>query len=244
MAPSERTYNGAINGQSRGTTQQVVVPFVKNHRSSNGIGGEVDISVPGMLHGSSTPALYFDRLVSEEVQELKSYARLIEIQQKQIDEQKKTHEELESRLEEQTRERLRLETTLEMQEREWAQKCEKLEQERDEGLREVQIEQTKNERLLDLVNTQNKEIHRMFQRKYDNTQGSGLGNRDQAQRSTSNQRNQSDRNAVHGHRNVNEKSNLNTMTHRSPYAILEASGNMKAVRERNATKSLLDFFGL
>ena len=60
---------------------------------------------------------------------------------------------------------------------------------------------------------------------------------------TNNQRNP-DRGATFGQRHASDRNTSITIRHKSPHEILEASGSIKMVRERNATKSLLDFFGM
>jgi hypothetical protein len=91
------------------------------------------------------PTPLFERLVTEEVQELKAY--------------------LETRLELESRGRVQLETTLEEQEREWAIKFKELEADRDHWKEIVRVEQTKNARLIDQVVRKDQDIHRMLQRK-------------------------------------------------------------------------------
>jgi hypothetical protein len=114
---------------------------------------------------TSQPTLFFDRLVSEEVQEFKSYARIIESQSRRLTELESLHHDLEARLEYATVQRFEMEATLERQELEWTRKFTALENECDEWKKLVQTEQTKNERLLDLVYRKDREIQRMIQRK-------------------------------------------------------------------------------
>jgi len=195
---------------------------------------------------SSTPALYFDRLASEEVHELKSYARIIEGQGKQLEELRKIHDNLEFRLEEQTRGQLKLEATLELQEKLWVRKYNELENERDQHKKEAENERRKNAHLLDMVNGQNKEMHRMFRRKYDGTQqGHAPGHKEQNQRQHNNQRNSIDRGVAVGSRNSNEQNSFNSITRKNlnPYEILQATGNGDT-QEKRVTTSMLDFFGL
>jgi len=116
---------------------------------------------------SSVPTLLFERLVSEEAQELKNFARIIEEQNRRLAELERVHDDLELRLERKSTDRMELEATLEQREKEWASRCEGLERERDSWKKTVETERTKNERLLDLVYRKDKEIHRMIQRKYD-----------------------------------------------------------------------------
>lgn len=118
---------------------------------------------------AEAPTLFFDRLVNEEVQEMKEYSRIIQTQDREIAELKNTNNEMESRLEYQARERLELEGTLEDKEDVWAEKCRQLEQVRDENMKALQAEKTTNRKLWDLVYAKEKEIQRAYQRKVSST---------------------------------------------------------------------------
>lgn len=190
--------------------------------------------------------LYYDRLVTEEVLELKEYARLVQTQTAQLASLQSIQADLETRLEYQTVQRIQSEATLESQEIQWAERFRCLEAERDEWKEQTKKEQTKNERLLGFVNRKEKEIQKMIQRKYEPNQRPAT--RTAANVSTNNQ------------------SRISTLTHdvqqqqqqqynimvggdplallRSPHEILEANASMQAGRETNATHNLLDFFGL
>jgi len=111
------------------------------------------------------PTPLFERLVTEEVQELKAYVRIVENQNRRLAELERVHGDLESRLEVESRGRKHLEMTLEAREREWKEKFEHLESERDHWKRVVEVEQTKNSRLIDQVVRKDQDIHRMLQRK-------------------------------------------------------------------------------
>jgi hypothetical protein len=111
------------------------------------------------------PTPLFERLVTEEVQELKAYARIIENQNRRLAELERVHGDLEARLELESRGRVQLETTLEEREREWAIKFKQLEADRDHWKGVVKVEQTKNARLIDQVVRKDQDIHRMLQRK-------------------------------------------------------------------------------
>jgi len=130
---------------------------------------------------SDTSSFHINQKKSEELKELKYYTSLIERQKSQIVNLQKSHDDLEHRLEEKTRLVMDLEEILEKKDKIWSNKFEKVISERDARSIEIQVEQKKNERLLDLIYTQNKEIHRMFQRKYDSAQVHGQDNRDQIQ---------------------------------------------------------------
>ena len=111
------------------------------------------------------PTPLFERLVTEEVQEIKAYARIIESQQRRLLELERIHGDLEARLEGESNRRKQLETTLEAREREWANRFDELSKDRDHWKGVVQVEQTKNARLIDQVVRKDQDIHRMLQRK-------------------------------------------------------------------------------
>ena len=111
------------------------------------------------------PTPLFQRLVSEEVQELKAYNRIIESQNRRLAELERVHGDLEGRLEVQSNRRLELEKTLEDRERTWAEEIHEIEQERDQQKDLVTAERSKNGRLMDQVVRKDQDIQRMLQRK-------------------------------------------------------------------------------
>ena len=111
------------------------------------------------------PTPLFQRLVSEEVQELKAYNRIIESQNRRLAELERVHGDLEVRLEVQSNRRLELEKTLEDRERTWAEEIHEIEQERDQQKDLVTAERSKNGRLMDQVVRKDQDIQRMLQRK-------------------------------------------------------------------------------
>lgn len=111
------------------------------------------------------PTPLFERLVTEEVQELKAYARIIENQSRRLAELEKIHGDLEVRLEVESRGKAQMEATLEQREREWAMKFQGLETDRDHWKSEFEKEQQKNAKLLDQIVRKEQDIHRMLQRK-------------------------------------------------------------------------------
>lgn len=131
----------------------------------NGHYGMETVTTNGNGQGQSLPTPLFERLVTEEVQELKAYARIIENQNSRLAELERVHGDLESRLELESRGRAQLETTLEQREREWATRFKELEMDRDHWKEIVKVEQTKNARLIDQVVRKDQDIHRMLQRK-------------------------------------------------------------------------------
>ena len=114
---------------------------------------------------SPQPTTLFQRLVTEEVQELKAYARIIENQNRRLVELERIHGDLENRLELEARGRTQLEATLERRERSWTVKYHELEKDRDQWKHVVTQEQAKNARLFDQVVRKDQDIHRMLQRK-------------------------------------------------------------------------------
>lgn len=111
------------------------------------------------------PTPLYERLVTEEVLEIKAYARIIENQNRRLAELERVHGDLEGRLELESRGRVQLEKTLEEREREWAIKYNQLEEDRDHWKEVVKAEQNKNARLIDQVVRKDQDIHRMLQRK-------------------------------------------------------------------------------
>lgn len=131
-----------------------------------------DLSVmnddPNILHGSDTnppPTPMFERLVTEEVQELKTYVRIVENQNRRLSELEEVQSDLENRLEIEAIRRQHLEATLETREREWAEKLEHVESDRDHWKALVGVEKAKNSKLIDQVVRKDQDIHRMLQRK-------------------------------------------------------------------------------
>lgn len=119
----------------------------------------------GAASTTSQPTPLFERLVTEEYQELKAYTRIIEGQNRRLVELERIHGDLENRLELESRGRTQLEATLERRERDWNIKYHKLEKDRDDWKNEVSQEQAKNARLRDQVVRKDQDIHRMLQRK-------------------------------------------------------------------------------
>jgi hypothetical protein len=148
----------------RGQHTQLGTAHIGNQISDrNGGGGVHADGISSQRMAQPTPL--FERLVTEEVQELKAYGRIIENQNRRLGELERIHGDLEARLELESRGRVQLETTLEEQEREWAIKFKELEADRDHWKEIVRVEQTKNARLIDQVVRKDQDIHRMLQRK-------------------------------------------------------------------------------
>lgn len=140
-----------------------------NMNSNNIIGNNTGPSGMGNPRMSSSatalPTPMFERLVTEEVQELKAYARIIENQNRRLVELERVHGDLEARLELEARGRAQLEATLEARERDWSVRYRQMEMDRDHWKEEVTKEQSKNARLIDQVVRKDQDIHRMLQRK-------------------------------------------------------------------------------
>lgn len=200
---------------------------------SMGGGGSMTSSVGSPnLH----PTPLFQRLVSEEVQELKAYNRIIESQNRRLAELERVHGDLEVRLEVQSNRRLELEKTLEDRERTWAEEIHEIEQERDQQKDLVTAERSKNGRLMDQVVRKDQDIQRMLQRKYDHQRNDGLGSSIRNARGPS-----KSPVATNGHHG---DSPTLRHDHKSPHDLLNASGSSEAVRERIVSNALMDFFGL
>ena len=107
----------------------------------------------------------FQRLVSDGVQELKAYARIIESQNRKLSELEAGHRDLELRLEVQADRSLELETTLEDRERVWMEQIRELEKDRDQWKELVNVERVKNAALMDHLVRKDQDIQRMLQRK-------------------------------------------------------------------------------
>jgi hypothetical protein len=111
------------------------------------------------------PTPLFERLVTEEVQELRAYVRIVENQNRRLVELERVHGDLEARLELESKSRQQVEATLEAREREWAEKLDHVERDRDHWKDLVEAEKIKNSKLIDQVYRKDQDIHRMLQRK-------------------------------------------------------------------------------
>lgn len=248
MTPSNRS-NIQIMGQPQ--HDHPTSPYYQHRPKMGGSAGSHDGmgSLPDMDSSSVPPTPLFERLVTEEVQELKSYARIIEAQNRRIQELQRIHDDLESRLEQQTKARMNLEAKLDDEKQKWIENQGTLEKECNVWKSHAQSERMKNEKLLEQVNRKDKEIHRMIQRKYDSAS-------------------KAPHQPPHEHRHARTYSNSHLRTveqrhqpltpslkqhsihtnqhiHSGPHDILRDDfGTGCAVRERNVTNSLLDFFGM
>lgn len=171
-----------LNGDRRNITSTVRQPRQQSHsrrvgqpQGSVGVNGPTSaqqLPQSGNIHNfnrpstsSSHPTPLFERLVTEEVQELKAYARIIENQNRRLADLERIHADLESRLQVESRGKMQLETTLEQREREWAARFHQLQSDRDRWKCEVDKEKEKNAKLYDQVVRKDQDIQRMLQRK-------------------------------------------------------------------------------
>lgn len=197
-----------------------------NHQSNNAVSA------------ATQPTTLFQRLVTEEVQELKAYARIIENQNRRLVELERIHGDLENRLELEARGRTQLEATLERRERGWTMKYHNLEKDRDQWKLVVSQEQAKNARLFDQVVRKDQDIHRMLQRKYDNQRESLSGQPIRNMRHNERQPQGSSPRQTHDPPQQRRETELN----KSPHEILATTGSMETVRIRNVKAVLGDFF--
>lgn len=124
-----------------------------------------DIQHEGVSSRSIQPTPLFERLVTEEVQELKTYAGIVERQNQELAKQKKIQEDLESRLRAEARKRKELESLLEEQERLWSEKFMELEELRSRAEKKLEDEQTKTAKLINQVQRKDRDIHDFFKKK-------------------------------------------------------------------------------
>jgi len=152
-------------GQIQQHRQHLAIAGAQGRNSSYASQSPMTSPLRNAMDSTVAPAPLFERLVTEEVAELKTYARIIETQNRRLADLELSHDDLERRLEIETQKRMSLEQDLDRQNRDWQQKYEILEKERDSWKTMVNAERAKNERLLDQVYRKDKEIHRFIQRK-------------------------------------------------------------------------------
>ena len=107
----------------------------------------------------------FQRLVTEEVQELKAYTRIIEEQNRRVAELERRTADIDKRLQKKDKEKADLERTLEYRETEWRNKFERLEADRDHQKELVEQEKRMNTKLNYQVAQMEQEIHKFLTRK-------------------------------------------------------------------------------
>ena len=136
-----------------------------NNRSRNHVNDEIHTETGGGSRAVVQPTPLFERLVTEEVQELKTYAGIVERQNVELAKQKKVQEDLEARLRGETRRRKELESMLEEQERVWSEKFVELEGQRTAAEKKLLDEQTRTKKLINQVQRKDRDIHEFFKKK-------------------------------------------------------------------------------
>jgi len=225
---------------------------MKSHNQKNVISNHNQLTNNDSLDPSShLPTPLFERLVTEDIQDIKAYIKFVEQSNRRVAEMEHIHDELESRLEQSTLEKLELEKKVEGLNQKWAEKCYNLEKERDSWASRCAAERGRNERLGELINRKDKEIHRMIQRKYDSKNQAHSHShlkRSESARAASSSSPQVNPSSFSNLSNVNstaiQKKKINYSQGKSPHEILVEKGCVDAVRERNVVHSLLDFFGM
>lgn len=190
----------------------------------------------GVTGNRIQPTPLFQRIVTEEVQELKAYARMIENQSRRLVDLERTHKDLEHRLEIESRGRRQLEVTLEAREGDWSRKYEKLIKERDQWKAEKEKEEKKNKALLKHVSRKDQDIHRMLQRKYEHE--NVMTRSVQTLRQPPIER--ADRVAPNSGATTRSPEVRGSL--QSPQDYLELFGMKEQARVRNVKSLLLDFF--
>ena len=165
---------------------------------------------------SLTNTPLYDRLVSEEVKDLKEYIRITENLSRRVIELEKIHYDLEHRLEEEQLKVQNLEHTLRQREMSWKGQCETLQTEKTQAQKLVKEEKLKVEKLLEMVNRLQNEIRNMIINKFSHDgghRGGGGG-------------------GYHPHQNHYHMHGMGGLTPSSSY-----SGNMKRVTSGQAASS-------
>jgi hypothetical protein len=124
---------------------------------------------------SVTNTPLYDRLVSEEVKDLKEYIRITENLSRRVIELEKIHFDLEHRLEEEQIKVQNLEHTLRQREKLWSGTCDTLQKEKTQAQKFVKEEKLKVEKLLEMVNRLQNEIRNMIMNKFSHDGGRGGG---------------------------------------------------------------------
>lgn len=237
VPPPNQVHGG--NGYKYNKTQQQrrnanksisSVDMSPSRRLSNKSSQSAHISQGQRIHGS-VPTPFFDRIVSEEVQELKEYSLIIKAQHAEINELKGSNRALEIDLEMESMKRMELESALEQQERLYRHERKELISQRDdlEGL--LEAEKNTNKKLWELVYQKEKEIQKAYQYRFEpNQQGARRQTNKSPTDRASNQNQQ---------RSSNEK-----QPNQGPHDFLQATGTTLTPQEANALNSLQCFFGL
>lgn len=144
------------------------MPHITNITSSSNLNGNDN--------NNHTTNIY-ERLVSEEVKELKEYTRLVEHQSRRLVDLDSIHRDLERRLEIEHSKTQRLERALQRNETTWKARCELLGREKAEAEKRVTEEKVKVDKLMEMVNRLQTEIHTLIRNKFshENVHGGGIG---------------------------------------------------------------------
>eukprot|EP00592_Proboscia_alata_P017707 CAMPEP_0194399598 /NCGR_PEP_ID=MMETSP0174-20130528/126749_1 /TAXON_ID=216777 /ORGANISM="Proboscia alata, Strain PI-D3" /LENGTH=1099 /DNA_ID=CAMNT_0039196023 /DNA_START=281 /DNA_END=3580 /DNA_ORIENTATION=- len=168
--------------QSQQTMQQHISVGGGNAGNNNNNSGFATSSTKSQQHLQQhhaqhplPPKPLFERLDNNNEQELKSYAQIMDTQNRRLVELEHIHDDLENRLENVTKQRLMMEAQMEELNLGWGRRYRLLEQENDGWKRALGDLEVRNQRLLEQQQRKDKEIQRMIQRKYD-TNSAGLHN--------------------------------------------------------------------
>jgi len=155
---------GSITSSAGGTPTMALGRRAPQHARGMSTGSHAsDMDEPSPSMPPATPL--FQRLVTEEVQELKAYTRIIEEQNRRVNELERRTADLEKRLQKKDKEKADLERTLEYRETEWRNKFDRLESDRDEQKELVEQEKRMNTKLNYQVAQMEQEIHKFLTRK-------------------------------------------------------------------------------
>lgn len=159
-----RGTHGASMTSSAGGTPTMVGRRAPHHPRGLSMGSHAsDMDEPSPSVPPATPL--FQRLVTEEVQELKAYTRIIEEQNRRVTELERRTADLEKRLQKKDKENADLERTLEYRETGWRNKFDILESDRDHQKELVEQEKRMNTKLNYQVVQMEQEIHKFLTRK-------------------------------------------------------------------------------
>jgi hypothetical protein len=151
---------------------------INNGNSINPNSTTMTATIAAANSAASTPTNtpLYERIVSEEVRELREYVRIIETQSRRLVDLERLHVDLESRLEvEQVRSR-KLERTLTQHEKKWRAMFKNLVDEKEHAEKMVREEKVKVDKLMEMVNRLQTEIHALIKNKFQQHNQHGSGN--------------------------------------------------------------------
>lgn len=142
-----------------------------NNNSNNSIAAAANSA-------SSTPTNtpLYERIVSEEVRELREYVRIIETQSRRLSDLERLQVDLESRLEVEHVRSRKLERSLAQHERKWRSMFKNLVDEKEHAEKMVRDEKVKVDKLMEMVNRLQTEIHALIKNKLQQHNQHGSGN--------------------------------------------------------------------